>query len=89
MPIARGLRQHSAARGRAGNLQRTQAFAPKRRGDAMTRNSYRDNAMGCLRIASEVTSPTALDSLLQMAQAWMRLHEQSERQDQAETSIPR
>jgi hypothetical protein len=45
----------------------------------MAKEDYRDNAAECLRLASEATNPSTRASLLRMAEAWLRLHEQAER----------
>jgi hypothetical protein len=54
---------------------------------------YRKRASECVRIARESTNPLHRISLLEMAQAWMLLQDQAERNSQAdltyETPPPR
>jgi hypothetical protein len=45
----------------------------------MSKKDYRDNAVECLRLAREATSPSARASLLRMAESWHRLYDQAER----------
>jgi hypothetical protein len=45
----------------------------------MHRNDYRQNAAECLRLAHEAQDARAKFVMLEMAQAWMRLAEHSEK----------
>jgi hypothetical protein len=45
----------------------------------MAKEDYRDNAAQCLRLASDATNQSTRASLLRMAEAWHRLHDQAER----------
>ena len=45
---------------------------------------YRDNAAACLRLAGEMPRSPMRATLLQMADAWMRLQEQAEKNSQAD-----
>jgi hypothetical protein len=53
-------------------------------GNAMMKYEYRARAHDCVRIAQESTNPLHRVSLLEMAQAWMLLHEQAEKNSQAD-----
>jgi len=59
----------------------------------MAKENYRDNAAECLRLASESSNPSTRASLLRMAEAWVRLHDQAEKNAQLdltyETPPPR
>src|SRR5262245_459997 len=55
-------------------------------GIALTKENYRDRAAECLRLANEATNPRHRASLLEMAQAWMRLSDQAERNSLADLS---
>jgi hypothetical protein len=48
------------------------------------KHEYRARARDCVRIAQESTNPLHRVSLLEMAQAWMLLHNQAERNSQAD-----
>jgi hypothetical protein len=50
----------------------------------MKRKEYRERARECVGIAQESTNPLHRISLLEMAQAWMLLHDQAERNSQAD-----
>jgi hypothetical protein len=52
----------------------------------MPKQSYRDNAAACLRLANEMPASRMRAALLQMAEAWMRLDEQAERNSRADLS---
>jgi hypothetical protein len=60
---------------------------------AMSKADYRDNAKECLRVANAVTNPSTRASLLQMAQAWLKLYDQALRNSETdityETPPPR
>jgi hypothetical protein len=59
----------------------------------MAKQDYRDNAVACLRLAHEATNPSARTALFRMAESWLRLHEQAEKNAQLdltyETPPPR
>jgi hypothetical protein len=48
----------------------------------MTKQDYRDNAAACLLLANEATTPSARAALFRMAESWLRLHEQAEKNAQ-------
>jgi hypothetical protein len=50
----------------------------------MMKHEYHGRARDCVRIAQESTNPLHRLSLLEMAQAWMLLHDQAERNSQAD-----
>jgi hypothetical protein len=43
------------------------------------RTDYRERALECFQLANETTNPGHRARLLEMAQAWMRLHDQAEK----------
>ena len=45
----------------------------------MSKDDYRQRAAECLRLANESGSPVQRASLLEMAQAWLLLHDQAEK----------
>jgi hypothetical protein len=50
----------------------------------MPRPDYRELAGACVRLAEEVIYPSTRASLLQIAQAWLRLHDLAEKNSQAD-----
>lgn len=48
------------------------------------RADYRERAAECLRLANETTNPHHRATLLEMAQAWLRLLDQAEKNAQAD-----
>jgi hypothetical protein len=50
----------------------------------VSKEDYRKNAMECMRLANEVSTPSAKIALLQMAQAWVRLYDQSVRNSETD-----
>jgi hypothetical protein len=48
----------------------------------MAKEDYRDNAAECLRLANDASNPTMRASLLRMAEVWLRLHDQAEKNAQ-------
>jgi hypothetical protein len=50
----------------------------------MSQDDYRQRAAECLRLANEASNPTHRASLLEMAQAWLLLHDQAERNRQTD-----
>jgi hypothetical protein len=48
----------------------------------MAKKDYRDNAAESLRLANEATNPSMRASLLRMAEAWLRLRDQAEKNSQ-------
>ena len=69
-----------------GNRIGGNAFHPSwgRVGCVMRRTEYRERATECLQLANETTDPRHRARLLDMASAWMRLHDQAERNAQAD-----
>jgi hypothetical protein len=49
-------------------------------------NDYRKRAIECLQLANEANNPRHRARLLEMAQTWMRLHDQAEKNSQADLS---
>jgi hypothetical protein len=49
------------------------------RGRALTQEEYRRHAALCLELANETTEERDKSALIDMAQAWMRLAEQAEK----------
>jgi hypothetical protein len=47
-------------------------------------NEYRHRAVECLRLANECNDPQNRASLLEMAQAWLRLLDQAEKNSQVD-----
>jgi hypothetical protein len=45
----------------------------------MSKEDYRERAAECLRLANESGNPMLRASLLEMAQAWLLLHDQAEK----------
>jgi hypothetical protein len=45
----------------------------------MAKQDYRDNAVACLRLAKEATNASARAALFRIAETWLRLHEQAEK----------
>jgi|Tabmets5t2r1_1033131.scaffolds.fasta_scaffold158016_1 hypothetical protein len=58
--------------------------AQMREGHAIMKHEYFGRARDCVRIAQQSTDPLHRVSLLEMAQAWMLLHDQAERNSQAD-----
>jgi hypothetical protein len=59
----------------------------------MSKDDYRQRAAECLRLANEAGNPTHRAALLEMAQAWLLLHDQAEKNRlndiSYETPLPR
>jgi hypothetical protein len=49
---------------------------------------HRDRAAACLRLANDASNPLRRALLLEMAQVWMRLHDQAEKNSQADLVSP-
>jgi hypothetical protein len=47
-------------------------------------DEYRERAVECLRLANEASNPTQRASLIEMAFAWLRLHDQAVKNRQAD-----
>jgi hypothetical protein len=45
----------------------------------MSKEDYRERAAECLRLANESANPVHRAALLEMAQAWLLLHDQAEK----------
>jgi hypothetical protein len=54
----------------------------------MAKEEYRRNAMECMRMADQVAHPAMRGSLLQMAQKWLQLYEQSISNAEVDPSAP-
>jgi hypothetical protein len=52
----------------------------------MAKEDYRDNAAACLRLANEATTPSAKAALFRMAESWLRLHDQAEKNAQLDVT---
>jgi hypothetical protein len=50
----------------------------------LAKENYRDRAAECLRLANEANNHTHRASLLEMAQAWLRLSDQADRNSLAD-----
>jgi hypothetical protein len=50
----------------------------------MPKEDYRKRAAECLRLADETANPIQRASLREMAQAWLRLYDQAEKNSQAD-----
>jgi hypothetical protein len=48
----------------------------------MAKKDYRDNAAESLRLANEATNPSMRISLLRIAESWLRLYDQAEKNAQ-------
>jgi len=59
----------------------------------MSKDDYRQRAAECLQLANEAGNPTHRAALLEMAQAWLLLHDQAEKNRlndiSYETPLPR
>ena len=53
-------------------------------GSRVVSNEYRERAAECFRLASRVNDPQQRAVLLEMARAWLRLHDQAEKNAQTE-----
>jgi hypothetical protein len=83
----RNNRFASAGRSFPGN--QTARIAFRRRwgvGVACVSNAYRERAAECFRLARRVNDPRQRALLLEMARAWLRLHDQAEKNARADVT---